>query len=413
MNTPNTPLALGLALSLTAPHSVANQPCTGFTRADAAVQEMLAANPSLDGAAIIVGDRDGTIHQAFFGDYNESTIIPVASASKLLSGVAIMTLIDQGLIDPDAPVRDYLPDEFSIANAGALKGTMTVRQMFAHTSGLPGEDAFSDILGNQTITLEEAVQQIACCIALRDAPGGSFAYGGLSMHTAGRVAEVVSGQDWESFFVSSVSVPLGLTSIDYQGLGPTTNPRVSGSAQSNLRDYARILRTLLRGGELDGVRILSEQSVADIFADQTVGLPVRFTPPGSEGWGYGFGGWVSRTDADGNTTEFTSPGAFGYTPWIDLERDVFGIIMVQGSLSTLNTEIDTIKAAIESQLDDCAGVCAADLAQPFGALNFFDISAFITLYNAGNPAADFASPAGSLNFFDVAAYIAAYKAGCP
>lgn len=58
-------------------------------------------------------------------------------------------------------------------------------------------------------------------------------------------------------------------------------------------------------------------------------------------------------------------------------------------------------------------MCPADLAAPFGVLNFFDVAAYIGLYNAGDPAADFAGPFGSLNFFDVAAFIAAYNAGCP
>jgi hypothetical protein len=57
--------------------------------------------------------------------------------------------------------------------------------------------------------------------------------------------------------------------------------------------------------------------------------------------------------------------------------------------------------------------CAADLAEPFGVLNFFDVAAFIGLYNAQDPGADLAEPFGVLNFFDVAAYIGAYNAGCP
>jgi len=59
------------------------------------------------------------------------------------------------------------------------------------------------------------------------------------------------------------------------------------------------------------------------------------------------------------------------------------------------------------------GCSPADLAAPFGALNFFDISTFITLFNAGDPGADFAAPFGSLNFFDVAEYITLFNAGCP
>ena len=60
-----------------------------------------------------------------------------------------------------------------------------------------------------------------------------------------------------------------------------------------------------------------------------------------------------------------------------------------------------------------AEFCPADLAEPFGTLNFFDISAYLDLYNAGDPLADLAPPAGVLNFFDLAAYLDAYNAGCP
>ncbi|MFK7884409.1 MAG: FG-GAP-like repeat-containing protein [Phycisphaerales bacterium] len=60
-----------------------------------------------------------------------------------------------------------------------------------------------------------------------------------------------------------------------------------------------------------------------------------------------------------------------------------------------------------------AASCPADLVEPFGVLNFFDVSAFITAFNAADPAADLAEPFGTLNFFDVSAYIAAYNAGCP
>lgn len=65
---------------------------------------------------------------------------------------------------------------------------------------------------------------------------------------------------------------------------------------------------------------------------------------------------------------------------------------------------------------DFAPPCPADLnppGNPDGVLNFFDVAAFLSLYNAQDPAADFAAPFGSFNFFDIAAFIAAYNAGCP
>jgi len=57
--------------------------------------------------------------------------------------------------------------------------------------------------------------------------------------------------------------------------------------------------------------------------------------------------------------------------------------------------------------------CAADRAEPFGVVNFFDIAQYVNEYVAGEPIADIAAPFGELNFFDVAAYIAEFNAGCP
>lgn len=59
------------------------------------------------------------------------------------------------------------------------------------------------------------------------------------------------------------------------------------------------------------------------------------------------------------------------------------------------------------------GCSVADVSEPFGALNFFDVATFISFYNDGDSIADFAAPFGVLNFFDVVEYISAYNAGCP
>jgi hypothetical protein len=55
----------------------------------------------------------------------------------------------------------------------------------------------------------------------------------------------------------------------------------------------------------------------------------------------------------------------------------------------------------------------ADLANPLGTLNFFDVLAYLNAFNAGDPSADLANPTGTLNFFDVLAYLTAFNAGCP
>jgi hypothetical protein len=71
---------------------------------------------------------------------------------------------------------------------------------------------------------------------------------------------------------------------------------------------------------------------------------------------------------------------------------------------------DTGRITVFSITPPCSD---ADVAGPFGVLNFFDVSAFVGLFNAQDDAADLAAPFGVWNFFDVSAYIALYNAGCP
>lgn len=68
---------------------------------------------------------------------------------------------------------------------------------------------------------------------------------------------------------------------------------------------------------------------------------------------------------------------------------------------------------IEFDVEGCAEGCRADLAAPFGVLNFFDAAVFLDAYNSQSWPADFAEPFGTFNFFDVAEFLAAYSAGCP
>ena len=60
-----------------------------------------------------------------------------------------------------------------------------------------------------------------------------------------------------------------------------------------------------------------------------------------------------------------------------------------------------------------SGCNPADLAPPYGSLNFFDVSAFLTAFNNQDPSADLAAPFGVFNFFDVSAFLTAFTGGCP
>lgn len=71
--------------------------------------------------------------------------------------------------------------------------------------------------------------------------------------------------------------------------------------------------------------------------------------------------------------------------------------------------VDNIYLGTEAPSGACSG---ADLAEPFGELNFFDVSAFLSAFSANDPSADF-NDDGMFNFFDVSGYLTSFNAGCP
>lgn len=282
--------------------------------------------------AVVMVKADGVIYRKAFGNYRIDQVVPIASSSKWLAGALVMALVDDGKLSLDAPVSKYLP-EFTGDKAG-----ITVRQLFAHTSGLPPEIGCRN---NRQTTLEACAKQIAT-VTLKAQPGTEFFYGGVSMHAGGRVVEVVTGKSWNDAFVDRVAKTLGMTSTDFFAYGPTSNPRPAGDARSTLDDYAKFLQMILNGGELNGQRVLSANAVAEMHRDQTREGAIRYsifwnkghldaTLPSSR---YGVGMWGEKTDTQsGRILLASSPGALGSYPWIDFETKTAGAIFTRGTFS--------------------------------------------------------------------------------
>ncbi len=353
-------LAAVVASAALAPSEAPAQTCD-FAPITAIVDGVLAANPQIPGAALRLAKGEQVLYERYFGTYSASTVVPIASASKLLSAASVMTLVDAGVLDLDAPVSAALP-----AFSGA-KGGMTLRQMFSHTSGLPGGLDYP-VLADKTITLAQAVDQIACCIPLAAAPGSQFAYGGLSMQVAGRIAEVADGQLWDVLFAQRLAGPLGLTHTDYDGFGPTDNPRIAGGARSSLDDYGRLLEMLIGKGWFRGARVLSRTAVAELWQDQTFGAPIAFAPAGFEGLRYGLGAWRNQVTPQGEALRVSSPGALGFTPWLDLDLGVYGIFMLTANYQPLLDEMAQIQTLAHAEIAACAPTPAVAATSPAGRL---------------------------------------------
>ncbi len=335
-------LLLACALGVSSTRDAQAIQCS-FSSARVEFSELIAAL-GLPGGALLVGTSQGILAEAYFGSHTGATVVPIASASKLLSAVRVLQVFDRGQANLDAAVSTYLP-QFTGA-----KGTMTLRQMFSHTSGY-GNDSLSPVLLDDSITLAEAVNRIACCRPLEagHTVGGQFSYGGVSMHIGGRVVEVVGGGDWQQRWHSEIGAPLGITTIDWQGLGPTSNYGIAGSARSNLRDYGRVLEMLVNGGRGNNWRVLRASTVALLEQDNVGSLPVAYAPPNaSPPVRYGLGSWLASGSAGTAPSYLHSLGALGYFPWLDFRRRLYGIFMIQAPAGANGTSLSAYTSMLAS-----------------------------------------------------------------
>ena len=221
-------------------------------------------------------------------------------------------------LELDKPVSDYLAEWKSRTDPTPI----TVRQLLAHTSGLPfcspeeldhpgGAARFAGSkFAHWRDTADDCVYDfIDLCSAIEGysrvklvtPPGEGWLYSNAGINTAGRVIEAISGEPFDKFVDSRLLQPLGmpdttlwpsaeqlsrlatcyqntedgrLLPIGFPALTPPYSDRSravapSGGYFSTARDFGQFARMLLRGGELDGRRYLSEAAVAEMTSKQT------------------------------------------------------------------------------------------------------------------------------------------------
>jgi len=289
----------------------------------------------------MIVEGDSVIYKEYFGSWDDNTYQPIASGSKLPSMALIMNLIDEGILSPAQVVQDILPSFNG-------KPEMTLHQLMSHTSGLPGNSSF---IANNELSLQQAADSIGLVtpMTMFD-PGTAFQYGGVSMHAAGRMAEVTSGLSWDALFQQRIGDPLGLTQTDYIGLGATTNYRIAGGMGTTMPEFARILVMLLQYGRYEDFQVIDSLTVMMMMEDQTGGLPLEGTPyandPVRQDWRYGYGGWIEQ-ELNGRTTQFGSQGAFGFTPWIDRCRNIACVFFTRRTLGIIQPTQTALRALVE------------------------------------------------------------------
>jgi CubicO group peptidase (beta-lactamase class C family) len=274
---------------------------------------------ALAGAVVVVADKDEELTAQSFGFSDRKSerkmsidsIFWIASQSKPMTAVAVMTLVDQGKISLDDPVEKYLPEFRSQLVVAEKKGEqvileppvhpITIREVLSHMSGLP----FKSALEHPTLDalpLRVAVGSFAMT-PLQTQPGTHYQYSNAGIKTAARVLEVVSGMPYEDYMDKVLFNPLGMKTTtfwptdeqagriaksyrpnaDKTGLEETKIgqllyplqdrskrfPMPAGGLFSTARDTARFCQMMLNRGVWKGKRYLSEESFEALTSRQT------------------------------------------------------------------------------------------------------------------------------------------------
>jgi len=273
------------------------------------------------GGAVLVARDAVTLHRRSFGDVRPATVLPIASASKWLTAAALMTLVDQGRVNLDAPVASVLP-EFT-----GDKASITLRMLLSHRSGLlePG------CVGDPSTTIATCVRRVAE-LPLVDPPGQAFHYSSVGFEVAARVIEVLAGEPFDRAFVDRVARPVGMTHTRFDRLDGrrTPNPDPAAGATSTVDDYARFLDLVVHLGVAGTTRVLQPASVLEIERDQVAGVDtsrdeaVHITRNPT----YGLGVWRDVPGPGGAAVIVDGSGGLGFYPWVDRRDLAYGIVAV-------------------------------------------------------------------------------------
>jgi CubicO group peptidase (beta-lactamase class C family) len=305
---------------------------------------------SLDGASLRANKAGNVVYRRAFGDYTLGTRVRIASASKWLSALTIARVVEKGQLRWSDTIGQYFP------NVEPAKRAITLEQLFSHTSGLPGGDDFC--MSNPLYTLATCANRILTSTMI-GTPGKVFAYGGNSMQVAGRMAELATGKAWDDIFIDEMATPLNLNATDFAtastepGYVRTDNPRIAGGVRGTLEDYGKVVDMVLAYGCLDlridagclpGRRFLSRATIDFMARDRTVGTVDSSRPPTATGYGYGLGQWIDP----GSPLIVSSPGAFGFTPWVDRNSQVAGVFLVDDVNTRLSADITDIRLMVNA-----------------------------------------------------------------
>jgi CubicO group peptidase (beta-lactamase class C family) len=328
----------------------------------------------------------GTIAQGDKTPVDIDSLWRVYSMTKPITGMSAMILVGEGKLKLDQPIADFIPefaqmsvltDPDNSLDAVPAKNQITVRHLLTHTAGLgygiitkgpllklyneqginPAVFSRFPIPGQPvpapTPDLKTFAERVSKLPLIAE-PGTKWSYS-IALDLLGRVIEVASGMDFEAFLKTRIFEPLKMTSSYFQVPASEAKRFVTNYAPMNgilfpvdpaatsiyldkpafafggaglvcsAHDYDRFLHMIQNGGELDGARIMSAETMA--LATSNL-LPAGINTEGTfiAGAGNGAGGRVGLGAFEGT---YGWGGAAGTVAFVDTKRKLRAVCMAQ------------------------------------------------------------------------------------
>ncbi|WP_214409232.1 serine hydrolase domain-containing protein [Sphaerisporangium fuscum] len=348
----------------------------------------------------IVEAAHGVLDKEFNYPVTTDSIFQTGSITKVWTATLLMQLVDEGLVDLDAPVARYLPG-FRVADE-TVSATVTVRQLLCHVGGFEG-DIFDDHGPG-----DDAVERYVACLAgpaTQLFPNGTmWSYCNSGYVVLGRIVEVLTGLTWEAALRERIALPLGMTHVVTSpaeairhrvAMGHVTGPdgdvvkapiwampRSNAPAGSTLtltaRDQLRFAKMHLSGGVApDGTRVLSEESVRAMREPQ-VAVPVTGTL--GDHWGLGW----ELFECEGGQVIGHDGGTVGQLSLLRVVpgKDVAVAVLTNGGA------FFGLHALVTELLDELAGVRLPPLHVPPAEPAAVDTGYFTGRYESGTLGAE-------------------------
>ena len=329
----------------------------------------------------------------------KDALFRIFSMTKPVTAVAAMMLYEEGRFQLADPVSKFVPELADLTVLGEdgvirpAESEMNMQQLLSHTTGLSygfnPNDAVDRLYGEAELwraaDLDEFAQKVAT-LPLKFEPGSRWHYS-IAVDITGLVVQRISGMSFDAFLRERMFEPLGMEDTFFN-VPPEKRDRLlpnhtwdaendklvqieddgefvsyadetlysgGGGLVSSTMDYLRFSEMVRRGGELDGVRLLSPKTVAYMTRNH---LPGALTAggqgerPGATlmGAGFGFGlGFGVQTDpvasrVIGSAGEYNWGGAAGTLFWIDPVEEIvtIGMIQLMGSPWPLRAEMKVL-----------------------------------------------------------------------